>query len=352
MLHISTANTTDDFQEVRKLFLEYQSSLGISLCFQNFDAELAALPGEYAPPSGCLVIARFQGQITGCAALRKFINGVCEMKRLYVRPEYRGMKIGKALTEAVIQEARRIGYERMLLDTLPKLENALSLYRSLGFREIAPYHEYPMQAIFMELSLKVEYAAINTAVGVAALRDLTPDDIEHVVCFWHDSGDDFLDFLGIDRSRLGSRDDTRQRFTRAIRTGDPDQPSIAFAITVNGGYAGYTLLNRYTPDTNYSHWHITNPALRGIGLSTALYPYRIKTYFDLVPMSRLIHQTRTRNVAVNRMLDHWVPIAEKRYIENPDGMAMPGEFNLRYVLRADVPHFLQRASGAPNPWTK
>jgi len=349
MIYISTANTTDDLQEVRKLFVEYQSSLGLSLCFQNFDDELTALPGDYAPPDGCLLIAVYQEEVAGCVALRKFVDGVCEMKRLYIRPQYRGLKIGKALAEAVIQYARRVGYARMRLDTLPKLKAALSLYRSLGFEEITPYHDYPMQAIFMELSLKVEYAAINTAAGVATLRDLTPDDIEHVVRFWYDSGDDFLDFLGIDRSRLGSRDDIRHRFTRAIRTGDPDQPSIAFAITVKGVYAGYTLLNRYAPDTNYSHWHITNPALRGIGLSTALYPYRIKTYFDLVPVNRLIHQTRTRNIAVNRMLDHWLPVAETRYIENPDGVALPGEFNLRYVFRSDVPGFLEKARAAANP---
>ena len=121
-----------------------------------------------------------------------------------------------------------------------------------------------------------------------------------------------------------------------------NQSSVAFAITVNGDYAGYTLLNCYTPDTNYSHWHITNPALRGLGLSTAFYPYRIKTYFDVTPINRLIHQTRTRNVAVNKMLDHWVPVAEMCYIEKPDGVALPGEFNLRYVVRSDVPGFLEK----------
>ncbi len=161
--------------------------------------------------------------------------------------------------------------------------------------------------------------------------------------FWYGSSDEFLDFLGIDRSRLGRTEDTRQRFIQAIRTGDTNQTNVAFAITVNGDYAGYTLLNRYTPDINYSHWHITNPALRGLGLSTALYPYRIKTYFDVAPMNRLIHQTRTRNVAVNKMLDHWVAVAETCYIERPDGVGLPGEFHLRYVHRGDVPAFLDKA---------
>ena len=138
---------------MRRLFLEYQSALGISLCFQNFDAELAALPGDYAPPDGCLRLARYKEEIAGCIALRKLSDGICEMKRLYVRPEYRGAKIGKALAEAVIEDARRIGYGCMRLDTLPHLEAALSLYTSLGFQEIPPYHDYPMRAVFMELTL-------------------------------------------------------------------------------------------------------------------------------------------------------------------------------------------------------
>jgi hypothetical protein len=183
------------------------------------------------------------------------------------------------------------------------------------------------------------YASASTPVGVAVLRDLRPDDLDEIVRFWYSSGEEFLDFIGIDRLRLGTAEYTRQRFLRAIWRGDLSQPNVVFAITVDGDFAGYTLLNRYTPETNYSHWHITNPRLRGAGLSTALYPHRIKTYFDLVPMGRLIHQTRTRNIAVNRMLDKYVPIAETRYIEHPDGVALPGEFHLRYVFREDVPRF-------------
>jgi hypothetical protein len=139
-------------------------------------------------------------------------------------------------------------------------------------------------------------------------------------------------------------EDTRQRFLRAIPTGDSDQQNIAFAITVSGRFAGYTLLNRYTPETNFSHWHITNPNLRASGLSTVLYPHRIKTYFDSVPINRLTHQTRTRNLGVNRMLDKYVPVAETRYIERPDGVALPGEFHLRYVFRKDIPGFFETAN--------
>lgn len=142
---------------------------------------------------------------------------------------------------------------------------------------------------------------------------------------------------------MGTRDDTRERFRRAIPTGDQSQRSLVFTITLDDELVGCTLLNRYAPDTNYSHWHILNPDLRGAGLSTVLYPHRIKTYFDLAPIRRLIHQTRTRNIAVNQMLDKWVAIAETRYIEDPDGVALPGEFHLRYVLREDVPRLFGNA---------
>jgi hypothetical protein len=187
------------------------------------------------------------------------------------------------------------------------------------------------------------HASVHTKVGLAALRPLDSEDIEPIMRFWHNSGDEFLDFLGIDRSLLGTVEDTRRRFLRAIPTGDPDQSNIAFAIAVNGQFAGYTLLNRYSPEINYSHWHITDPSLRASGVSTDLYPYRIKTYFDLARIDRLIHQTRTRNVAVNRMLDRYVPVAETRHVERPDGVALPGEFHLRYVVRGNIPGVFEKA---------
>ena len=186
------------------------------------------------------------------------------------------------------------------------------------------------------------HARTRTSLGLAALRDLTPSDVEHVVSYWYTSGDQHLDHLGIDRELLGTEEATRRRFLRAVRTGDPGQQNQGFAITVDGVFAGYTLLNLYTPDLNYSHWHITDSRLRGSGLSTALYPHRIKLYFDLTPIHRLVHQTRTRNVGVNRMLDRYVPVAETRYIEHPDGVALPGEFHLRYVFREDVPTFFEK----------
>ena len=161
---------------------------------------------------------------------------------------------------------------------------------------------------------------------------------------WPRTGDEHLHLLGVDRARLGSEQDTRWRFLRAIRTGDPLQAAMAFAITIDEDLAGYTLLNRYAPETNYSQWHITRPHLRAVGLSTALYPYRLKMYFDHTPIVGLIHQTRTSNVGVNRMLDKYVPIAETRYVESPDGVAGPGEFHMRYVRREDLGGFFEKAS--------
>ena len=184
-------------------------------------------------------------------------------------------------------------------------------------------------------------AVVQTPVGTALIRDLEPTDIEPIVRYWYRSGEEHLDFMGIDLSRLGPEQQTYARFLTAVPSGDPDQKTLAYSIHVNEEFAGYTLLNRYTALDNYSHWHITDPALRRSGLSTALYPHRIKTYFDSVPIERLIHQTRTRNVGVNRMLDKYIPVAETRYIENPDGVALPGEFNVRYVYRSDVPKLFE-----------
>src|SRR6266705_137055 len=139
----------------RELFKEYAAWLEIDLCFQNFDQELAGLPGDYAPPDGRLLLAQRNNQIAGCIALRKIGDGICEMKRLFVRPAFRGLGLGRSLIESVIREARAIGYTAMRLDTLPpKMNDAIALYHVFGFQEIAPYYKNPVPgAKFMELSL-------------------------------------------------------------------------------------------------------------------------------------------------------------------------------------------------------
>lgn len=149
------ATLPEHIEEARSLFLEYGSSLGFSLCFQSFDEELKNLPGAYGPPSGRLLLARYADHAAGCVALRKLEAGVCEMKRLYVRPGDRGKGLGRILVERVIAEARAIGYERMRLDTIESaMKDAVALYRRMGFEEIAPYSAVPIaRALWMELLL-------------------------------------------------------------------------------------------------------------------------------------------------------------------------------------------------------
>jgi putative acetyltransferase len=152
---IVEASSAAQIALARELFLEYASSLGFSLCFQNFDAELAGLPGDYAPPSGCLLLAEWAGQLAGCGALHKLEADICEMKRLYLRPQFRGKGIGRIIAERLIANARAIGYRRMRLDTVePVMKDAVAMYSKLGFKEIAAYRENPMAGtLYMELAL-------------------------------------------------------------------------------------------------------------------------------------------------------------------------------------------------------
>lgn len=160
-ISIGTPATGDDLDAIRALFLEYADSLGFSLSYQSFERELAELPGDYAPPTGDLLLARADGVAAGCVALRQHAPAICEMKRLYVPPAFRvlrtaeGLSVGRALTFAILDSARTLGYQRLRLDTIAgKMGAAIHLYRSLGFVEIPPYYPSPMpDTIYLELVL-------------------------------------------------------------------------------------------------------------------------------------------------------------------------------------------------------
>ena len=151
---LGEALDAQSIEACRELFREYEKGLGVSLCFQGFAQELATLPGAYARPRGRLLLARVAGMPAGCGALRPLADGEAEMKRLYVRPEFRGMGFGRMLAECVIDEARAIGYRAVKLDTLPTMKEAWGMYASLGFVDAAPYNDNPVEGTrFMSLDL-------------------------------------------------------------------------------------------------------------------------------------------------------------------------------------------------------
>jgi len=154
-MKIKQAETPYEIDAVRRLFREYEAYLDVDLCFQHFEEELAGLPGKYAPPDGVLLIAWDGPEAAGCGALRKFDTGSCEMKRLYVKPKFRGLGVGLALAKRLIHEAVRLGYATMLLDTLDKLTEAIKIYESLGFVQTGPYYRNPLAgAVYWKLDLR------------------------------------------------------------------------------------------------------------------------------------------------------------------------------------------------------
>ena len=156
-MEIIPAETPEHLDHVRNMFGEYEQFLGVDLCFQEFEAELASLPGKYAPPGGRLVLAMEGDAAAGCVAIRKLDDGVCEMKRLYVRPEFRSCGLGRRLAREMISQAAEAGYTTMRLDTLDRLAEAMVLYESLGFRRTGPYYDNPLSGVvYWELQLGAE----------------------------------------------------------------------------------------------------------------------------------------------------------------------------------------------------
>jgi len=162
MIEIIHAETHEQINHAKLLFMEYAFSLDFSLCFQDFDNEIDTLPGKYSPPDGFILLALSDNKCAGCIALKKLEDGVCEMKRLYVRPGYRNLGIGKLLVEKLINEAREIGYTKMRLDTIEdKMKDAVKLYKSFGFYEIEAYYDNPQPGVlYMELNLTLPFQTV------------------------------------------------------------------------------------------------------------------------------------------------------------------------------------------------
>jgi len=156
------ATSAEDYAAGKHLIEEYAAALGVDLCFQNFSDEIANLPRIYGPPRGCLLLARINRELVGCVAVRNEGADTCEMKRLYVKPQYRGADLGRRLAESAIHSAQKLGYSRMVLDTLPSMTEAQSLYESLGFREVEGYYPNPLEGV-RYLARKLTNSEKNTA---------------------------------------------------------------------------------------------------------------------------------------------------------------------------------------------
>lgn len=205
------------------------------------------------------------------------------------------------------------------------------------------------------------HASIAMRAGILGVRDAVAEDAEAYVKYWHFSGDKFINLLGINKSGLGTPEDSHQRFLGMIRVPGTVQRTVVFSVTLNGRLIGYTNLNMQGPDDNYPHFHTylhTHRSLiraavaagerRGAakdshGIATVLLGPLFAMHFALFPIRRLIIQTRPAALAINRALDLYVPVAEMGYIDRPNGLALPGEFHVRYVHREDAPRMLALA---------
>jgi len=151
---LKIAETEEEYEDAKTLFLEYAKSLNFDLCFQNFDKEISDLKSEYTGNGGCKLLCYDENNLAGCVGLRRFENKICEMKRLYLRDEFRGKGIGKALVDRIISISKEYGYERMRLDTIYTMKEAISIYKKIGFEEIKPYRVNPIEGvIYLELFL-------------------------------------------------------------------------------------------------------------------------------------------------------------------------------------------------------
>lgn len=189
---------------------------------------------------------------------------------------------------------------------------------------------------------------VSTRLGDVWFDDVTDADLD-VITDYFCRPDAHLDTL-LDRTKMPDRAGLRARYAACRRTGDPAQMHSLFALRLGDQsgerLVGFTFLVRKTETENYSHWHIIDPAARAGGISSAVYMTRLNLYFGLFPIERLIHQTRVSNTGVNRMLDKFVPVAKTEFVEQPDGLAKPGEFHIRYVWRADLPRLREIAGAA------
>jgi RimJ/RimL family protein N-acetyltransferase len=194
------------------------------------------------------------------------------------------------------------------------------------------------------------FPSLHLSGGTIRIRDLAEDDIGACVDYWHTNDLEHLRLLNIDPGKLGTPEDTRARFRSMMRTGDPDQPAVAFAVALDDRLIGYLNFNRRGGDA-YPHVHVFDPTARAQGYFTLLLPQTLQLLFDLFAIDRIVMETRTRVTAVNRALDRYLPAEEARWLDDPDGLAGPGMFHRRTVTQQDLPRLLRRGETLLQDWT-
>jgi RimJ/RimL family protein N-acetyltransferase len=194
------------------------------------------------------------------------------------------------------------------------------------------------------------FPSLTLSGGTIRLRDLTEADVDACVAYWHDNDPELLRLLNIDLDKLGSPEETRARFLSMRRTGDREQPAVAFAVSLDERLIGYVNINRQGSDA-FPHVHIFDPSARSQGCFTLLLSQTLQLLFDLYPLERIIIETRTRVAPVNRALERYLPPEETRWVDDPDGLAGPGMFHRRTVRPEDLPRLLRRGEILLRDWT-